>query len=295
MPCYHPVQAYQLVSGDVVFVERGDVVRSLQLKCGQCVGCRLERSRQWAVRCMHEASLYENNCFVTLTYDDEHLPPLGSLRYRDFQLFMKRLRRRFSFARIRFYMCGEYGEEFGRPHFHACLFNFDFPDKEYLAKSPAGLRTYRSAALEELWPFGFSSIGAVTFESAAYVARYCMKKVTGDLAEDHYAVLDVSTGEIGARVAEFNRMSLRPGIGAEWLSRFHSDVYPEGMVVVNGVKARAPRYYDKKFEGADPDGYAEMLFRREGELDPGEQTDARLSVREQVAQARISQLKRGLK
>ena len=152
MPCYKPLKAFQCLDGSIVFAElkRNDIVKSLELRCGQCVGCRLERSRQWAVRCMHEASLYKNNCFLTLTYSDEYLPDDYSLHYEDFQKFMKRLRKRFkglepaAYAEstdkmkrlrkrlkfpIRFYMAGEYGEQFGRPHFHACIFNFDFSDK----------------------------------------------------------------------------------------------------------------------------------------------------------------------
>ena len=159
MPCFHPLTAYQSSDGSISFVERkgGDIVRSLSLPCGQCVGCRLERSRQWAMRCMHEASLYSRNCFITLTYNNEHLPSDNSLQYPDFQKFMKRLRKRFNGVDrsanpdsndqfpIRFYMCGEYGETFGRPHYHACLFNFDFPDKTLYRRSPSGSFIYRSS------------------------------------------------------------------------------------------------------------------------------------------------------
>lgn len=119
--CYHPLAAYQCADGSVVFHESGrlNTVRSLFLACGQCIGCRLERSRQWAMRCMHEASLYDENCFVTLTYDDAHLKST-SLEYADFQLFMKRLRKKFADRLIRFYMCGEYGEAFSRPKKNRC-------------------------------------------------------------------------------------------------------------------------------------------------------------------------------
>ena len=160
--------------------------------------------------------MHTSNCFITLTYDNEYCPKDYSLNYEDFQLFMKRLRKRFKGFQvvtnypekkirnkwgkvidtisldpydeypIRFYMCGEYGENFGRPHFHACLFNFDFVDKTYWSKSPGGSKIYRSDILEDLWPFGFSSIGEVNFQSAAYVARYIMKKVTGKSAAKYY-------------------------------------------------------------------------------------------------------------
>ncbi|AXH74125.1 MAG: replication initiator protein [Microviridae sp.] len=191
MPCFKPLDAWRdpsNPSGKLIFSYNakrcGSPAPDLKVPCGQCVGCRLERSRQWAIRCVHEASLHKKNCFITLTYNDEHLPENSSLDYRVFQLFMKRLRKKYG-DNIRFYMCGEYGENFGRPHFHACLFNHDFSDKK-LWKTVNKMPLFRSAELEELWPFGFSSIGSVTFESAAYVARYIMKKITGEAAEKHY-------------------------------------------------------------------------------------------------------------
>lgn len=243
---------------------------------------------------MHEAKLYDENCFITLTYDEANLPEDVGLRYTDFQKFMKRLRRRFFSRTIRFYMCGEYGEGFGRPHYHACLFNLDFPDKLYFKR--AGETTlYTSKVLSELWPLGFSLIGAVTFESAAYVARYCMKKVTGKAAEEHYKVVNKETGEIYTRAPEFGHMSLKPGIGGPWIERFMSDVYPKGEVIVNGKQAKPPRYYDKLFERKDSDdSYARMLYMREKRAvaKAADNTEDRLAVKEQVAAARISQFKR---
>lgn len=294
MPCYHPLQAYQCASGEVVFVElqRHDIVRSLSLPCGQCIGCRLERSRQWAVRCMHEASLHELNCFVTLTYDDDHYPVRGDLRYPDYQAFMKRLRKFADPMRVRFYMCGEYGPENWRPHFHACLFGFDFLDKTYWSRSPAGERLYRSADLERLWPFGFSSVGAVSFESAAYIARYCVQKITGRDADAYYARED-DNGPFQL-TPPFNHMSLKPGIGAPWLDRFQTDVYPRDYVVVNGVECRAPKYYDKLFGRADADTFEALKEARilEGRARFEDNTDARLAVKEVVQRARITSLER---
>lgn len=293
MACYHPISAWQRGDGMVVFAELGDIRRALFLPCGQCVGCRLERSRQWAVRCLHEASLHDANCFLTLTYDDDHLPTSGSLQYSDFQKFLKRVRARFSRARVRYYMCGEYGDITLRPHYHACLFGFNFPDCRRLYRSTGGTPIFSSQLLEDLWPLGHSSVGAVTFESAAYVARYVMKKITGQAARDHYAVVDSSTGEISWRSPEFNHMSLKPGIGANWISSFRSDVYPAGEVVVRGKKARAPRYYDEHFKRWDPEGYEAMKFGHELEAKAqvGNNTDARLKVRETVARARIAQFR----
>lgn len=293
MPCYKPLRAFCAASGDVVFVERGDIVASLFLPCGQCVGCRLERSRQWAVRCMHEASLYDDNCFITLTYSPEHLPEDCSLHYRDFQLFLKRLRKAWPNDRIRFYMCGEYGEENHRPHFHACLFGFNFPDRVPF-RQLGGSKLWRSDQLEKLWGKGHCSIGEVTFESAAYVARYVMKKVTGDLQELHYRQTDEDGVITGHRTPEFNHMSLKPGIGAKWLDKFSSDVYPDGQVVVRGHKSNPPKYYDRRFAKADPLSYEQLQYMRhlEALTRSSDQTPERLAVREQVASARIRALKR---
>lgn len=306
--CFHPLQAYQCTDGSVVFVERAghDVLRSLLLPCGQCVGCRLERSRQWAIRVMHEASLYDANSFVTLTYSDEHVPSNFGLRYRDYQLFMKRLRKRFGYdtgmvyngkpvMAPRFYMCGEYGEDFGRPHYHACLFGLDFPDKLHFKRTSAG-NLYTSAALSELWPMGFSLIGSVTFESAAYVARYCMAKVTGERSESWYSVVEKESGQITCRTAEFNHMSNRPGIAAGWFSRFSSDIYPNGDCVVNGRRVKAPRYYDRLYARENPEGMDYVAYKRylRGLQTASDNSEERLAVKEQVATARAARFGRKL-
>lgn len=292
MPCYHPLQAYQCASGEVVFYEKArfNIVKSLSLPCGQCIGCRLERSRQWAMRCMHEASLYERNCFVTLTYDDANLPNRGMLDYPAFQKFMKRLRKRSDADGVRFYMCGEYGPDNWRPHYHACLFNFDFEDKTYFSRSPAGEKIYRSDALEKLWPFGFSSVGGLTFESAAYVARYCVAKVTGHNASAHYRRQDADG--VYQLPPEFNHMSLKPGIGARWLEKWRTDVYPHDYVVVRGVEVKPPKYYDKLFSAQFPEDFEDIQFKREldGRSRFEDNTDARLAVREIVHRARSKTL-----
>lgn len=319
MACYSPIQAYQPISGGrLEFVERPDT-RPLMIPCGQCVGCRLERSRQWAIRCMHEASLYSCNAFVTLTYDDKSLPVDKSLRYRDFQRFMRTLRQRIKRARqrklspdgrqlrqdvfnstrdsersqssnkIRFYMCGEYGENTGRPHYHACLFNVHFADSVILKRSASGMNLYTSKLLSDCWPHGFACFGDVTFESAAYVARYVMKKIYGDAADEHYKRVD-ENGEFYWLRPEFTKMSLKPGIGAGWFDQFHKDVYPRDYVVVRGLKMKPPKYYDKLFEKIDgfEMEYIEFL-RGEKFLDhAGDATPERLRVREKVAKAKLN-------
>lgn len=299
--CYYPLSAWKTDSGEIVFQERkAKGGRELSLACGQCVGCRLKRSRDHAIRCMHEASMHDSNSFITLTYDDDHCPDDLSLCYSHFQLFMKRVRKKFK-MRVRFYMCGEYGEDLGRPHFHAILFGAWFSDRYPWRLSPSGFQLYRSSLLESLWTYGNCEIGDVTFESAAYIARYCMKKVTGDKADEHYKVVDSDTGEIFWRVPEFNRMSLKPGIGAEWFAKYRSEVFPLDRVVVNGSECRPPKYYKRLLDSLPSDsGIADLVdgvdFRRylSGVAMASDNTRERLRVKEVVAKSKIKTLLRKL-
>lgn len=270
----------------------------LDIACGQCVGCRLERSRQWAIRCIHEASLYDDNCFITLTFSPDEIVKRSNpftVDVRDFQLFMKRLRKRFG-SNIRFFHCGEYGEEFGRPHYHACLFNFDFPDKT-LFRVTNGHRLYVSESLSQLWPFGFHTIGTLTFESAAYVSRYIMKKVTGDMSQDHYSIIDPDNGEyLGQRKPEYVTMSRRPGIGKGWFDKYQKEVYPDDFVIVNGHKCRPPKYYDRLLETTRPyelDLVKDNRFMSARDFADNNTPD-RLKVRETILKDRLSRLVRPL-
>ena len=201
MACYYPMKAYrsQTVNPSgkrsIVFNKnQGFADMEVELPCGQCIGCRLERSRQWAIRMAHEAQLHEDNCFLTLTYNDENLPKHNSLKLKDFQKFMKRLRKAFG-KKIRFFHCGEYGEKFQRPHYHAIIFGLDFKDK-ILFSEQNDQKLYISPTLNKIWGLGHATIGDVTFQSAAYVARYITKKITGDRAQDHYNEINYETGEI---------------------------------------------------------------------------------------------------
>lgn len=295
MKCFHPLTAFKLEDGSISFHQRGSVASFLSLRCGQCVGCRVERSRQWAVRCMHEAQMHDSNLFVTLTYDDAHVPPDMSLQYVHFQKFLKRARK--AFGPFRFYMCGEYGEENFRPHYHACLFGLNLPDLRYWRMSESGSECFRSQLLENVWTFGSSEIGRVTFESAAYVARYCLKKITGEGAHDHYQSVDAYTGEIYQREPEFARMSLRPGIGATWFARYSREVFPCDRVVVNGREVAPPRYYFELLQREDyVESYIVSAQRTEKAygVDAHEFTSGRMKACETVAKARLSFKKRCL-
>lgn len=307
MACYKPLTAWYSKTinptgkRSMVFSSQGaeDPGKPLELPCGQCVGCRLEKSRQWAMRCWHEASMYENNCFITLTFNEESMNKRTnpwSLDKREFQLFMKRLRKRFG-AGIRFYSCGEYGDKGKRPHYHACLFNFDFDDKEMHSETFNGDKLYTSKALEELWPYGFCLIGDVTFESASYVARYIMKKVNGQKALEHYNTIDPDTGEILTSLSpEYTTMSRRPGIGATWLEQYEGDVYPKDFVTVRGKKMRPAKFYDKMYEAKRPYEFNELKEKRKKQMLKMHESEEcgirRLRVKEEVQKRKARKLVR---
>ncbi|WNK13598.1 MAG: replication initiator protein [Microvirus sp.] len=292
MPCYHPLRAFRLEDGSITFVERGRLDGSLELPCGQCIGCRLERSRQWAIRCVHEASLHKQNIFLTLTYRDDALPAYGSLSYRHVQLFLKRLRRHIAPMKVRFFCAGEYGEELRRPHYHMCLFGWSPSDPYPVAKD-----LYSSKLLEQLWPHGHASFGEVTFASAGYVARYCLKKINGKDARHHYeAGIDPTTGEVITLEKEFAHMSLKPGIGAGWFKKYSTEVYPFDEIIINGKPVKPPKYYDKLFDKIPFNDLDQVRAQRE--LDAynlrSDNTSERLAVKEQVTTARSNLSKRKL-
>lgn len=236
---------------------------------------------------MNEAQLWApHNEFITLTYDDNHIPKDQNLVYTDFRLLIRRIRKK---HKVRYYMAGEYGELTGRPHFHACLFNYYFPDRTYYRTTGSGEKIYTSRTLDALWRKGFASTGNVTFTSAAYIARYICNKVNGDLAQQHYT--DPDTGVI--LNPEFNHMSLKPAIGKLWLEKYLTDVYPSGKIVVNGQQLSPPRYYDKLFEKLDKStngvDYDLMQYGRhlQAIADAANNTHERLNVQEVVAKARL--------
>lgn len=194
-------------------------------------------------------------------------------------------------------MCGEYGEELGRPHFHAAIFNHAFRNDRRLWRVAPGGQVFRSATLEGLWTMGNSEVSDLSVELAAYVARYIMKKVTGDAADLHYQTVNQDTGEITWKVPEFTHMSLRPGIGGKWFDQFQSDVYPHDRVVLRGVVSKPPRYYDRRLKALDAD-MLQLLQEervRQAKSRFGDNTNDRLAVKEAVAKARLSFYRRKLK
>jgi hypothetical protein len=311
MPCYSPLKGYKsrerTENGKRKFVfshSEGYEDLKQEVECGVCIGCRLKKSREWAMRCVHEASLYEDNCFITLTFNDEHLKP--SLDKDDFVKFMKRLRKRYQRSKednIRYYHCGEYGSKLGRPHHHACLFNIDFKDKK-LWTVKDGVRLYRSEELESLWThpetkksLGFSTIGEVNFESAAYVARYVTKKIKGNAAKEHYRHVCKETGLITYREPEYHTMSRMPGLGLKWLEKYKEDVYPSDLVILrNNLKIKPPEYYDRKYEEWFPERMEEIRAKRRAKMKENaeEYSEERLETKMKIKLRKMKLLMRSL-
>jgi hypothetical protein len=305
------LDAWRTPTGQIVFYDSPGV-QYQQIPCGQCVGCRLDRSKEWALRCMHEASLHEENSFITLTYNAEHLPPDAGLRKKDVQKFFKRLRKAIAPKKIRYYYCGEYGDKNNRPHYHILLFGHRFDDWVQLGQTQSGLPLYTSPTLERIWGQGFVQIGEVTFESAAYVARYIMKKVNGK-AQDQidertglkpYERYNDFTGEITEVLPEYTAMSRggrtvngnnAGGIGSGWYDKFSSDLYPKDFVTHNGRRHKPPRFYDDKLKKDNPEMYDELkAWRAKKGYESTDNEPGRLAQRMKVTQAKTKPLKRSL-
>lgn len=230
--------------------------------------------------------IFEDSCWLTLTYDPEHLPENGSLtkgKGSHFQKFMKALRKKAHGTKavdvevtkkdgtiikelrypIRFFQCGEYGDKYRRPHHHACIFNYDFPDKKFWVNRK-GFPYYRSELLESVWTYGNSEIGKLTYAAAAYVGRYVTKKFLGKGQEDYYKRVNKETGEIYQLTPEYVTMSLRPGIGYYWLEKFgKTDIYGKDYLTYDGKKFKAPKYYDKKMSEKKPELMERIKNERE--------------------------------
>ena len=319
MPCYRPMLAFYPKAADgsyltnpntgknkvvvLSFVDASKVLHKypaglpdnyFYVPCGQCIGCRLEYSRQWAVRCIHEAQMHKQNCFITLTYAPEFLPEDRGLHVEDFQKFMKRFRKAVSPLKIRFFHCGEYGTKLSRPHYHAIIFGFDFPDKR-LKFISNGYPVYTSELLQKLWPFGISSVAGVTFESCAYVARYILKKQKGKdedgRIEKYY----------DGRAKEYVTMSRRPGIGASWFDRYATDVYPADDIVTirshhTVYHSRPPRYYDTLLSEYYPELFEYVKSKRDAvtQIKQKKLSYRRLTEQEQLKGIQVRKLIRPL-
>lgn len=301
MSCVKPLTAYwRNRERDQITFDRALSLTKIpfQLPCGRCVGCRLEKARQWGVRCLHEKKMWRHNSYVTLTYSDEYLPDGGTLVLRDLQLFMKRLRKARNSSRsnpLRFFAGGEYGEENKRPHYHLLLFNCGFPDMRQIGTNKRGEPLYQSKELAELWFQGFNTIGEVTFDSAVYCAKYALKKVTGEGASEHYSVYD-EDGIVYERKPEFAVMSRRPGIGKLYYEKYGQEVRDHDSVIINGREVRPPRFYDVQSEAVDPirlDAHKRKR-KRMAVLNKADNTKERLRVKEVLMLAAAKKKERTL-
>lgn len=331
MPCTQPLRGWRSAKKNangkrpIVFdIKKAHNDEHMQVPCGRCIGCRLDRSREWALRCVNEAQMHDKNMFITLTYSDENLPPLGSLsvpKYEtrelpdgsykkvqiessDFQKFMKRLRQHEArqakkenreIKEIKYYMAGEYGEFGGRPHYHSCIFGIRFNDLWPWRYSEGSNQTiYRSPTLEKLWKLGYSSVGDVTYESAAYTARYILKKQTGKKSLDQYCKIDQETGEILEEIApEYNCMSRRNPIGKTWYEKYKGDLYPKDSYHIGKYTLKPPKYYDSLYELENPEEMNRIKNRRVLNRKEGEDDNERLEAKAKCIDARINLLKRG--
>lgn len=320
MPCFHPVISYRSrnkINGKYIVLfgaEQADLenFKLIRLPCRKCIWCRLDYSRVWAVRCVHESSLYKENCFITLTFNSDNLRNDWSLCKDDYTLFMKRFRekvkgvkfkKKFSYLdtpKIRYFHCGEYGDKFGRPHYHALIFGFDFRDKKPF-KRVKGNMIYTSEVLKELWPFGYSSVAEANFDTAAYVARYCTKKIDGKLEFDHYVnYVDLETGEYVSRVKEYATMSRNPGIGKNWYDFYKRDIYDQDQLIFvrnnKAIRMRPPKYYDSLYEIEYPEDFEMLQEARSSSVDvmDKENTRERLKVKEFIMEQNYKRLVRTL-
>lgn len=300
MPCYLPLEAYN-APGGISFRRDESFGTRIQLPCGRCLGCRLARAKEWALRCHHESEIQKEDglpsSFITLTYRDESLPKNSNLTHEHFQKFIKSYKKRTG-KNCRYFMCGEYGSKNNRPHYHAILFGVHFSDRQ-LVQTRDGIRVYTSELLAKCWPHGSHEIGSVTFQSAGYVARYILKKQQGDADElfERYALIDPATGEMTSRTLEYTRMSLKPGIGKLWYDTYKNDLFPQDIAITpDGREMPVPKYYRELLKKDDPKLYEQLRKTRlEKARDNPDNTPERLAVRHLCRQAKTQNLKRELK
>lgn len=300
MACNYPVTAWKSATVNpsgrrsLVFKREKSLQGSPEYKvpCQMCVGCRMERARQWAMRCMHEKRLHQESAFLTLTYSPENLPYLANGRAtlvkRDVQLFLKRLRyeRR---SELRYFMCGEYGETTQRPHYHVLMLNTSFPDMKFHRTTNGNKNLYVSAELDGVWKLGGCLIGEVSFESCAYVAGYLLKNKVNFGGSEKFK--EAEAKRLDGRLPEYINMSLKPGIGNGYYEKYSTEVCRHDTVVVRGHEVSVPKYYDTLREKHDLKGLeaAKRLRRARARQKAIDNTNWRLHHREcyLIAKARF--------
>lgn len=292
MACFSPIKGFQPVEGGaILWAERANT-RPIELPCGMCIGCRIRRQREWTVRLMCEQKMHEHSMFLTLTYDEDNIPTDNGLCYRHVQLFLKRLRKQTG-LKLRYFVAGEYGDKSLRPHYHMCLFGYWPSDSVRSSSVYSEHALYQSEFVQSIWGKGFAPFGEVTPQSAAYTASYVLKKWNGTDREGRYERINEFTGEVRVVEREFAHMSLKPGIGAMWLEKYHPDLFRTGhdaMRIDNGFLP-IPKYFKRLYECIDDLDYDEFIARMaewsDKESNRWNNESERLLVREEVAKAKL--------
>lgn len=311
-------------------------VHGKMIRCGKCLGCRMDKSKEWANRCIMELQDHKDSYFLTLTYDKDHVPescfphpetgdyqPSLSLCKKDLQAFIKRLRKRVEPDRIRYFACGEYGDRFKRPHYHAIVFGLRLNDLVPYGANELGQMTYTSNFLQSVWAkrlapkrhgsvtplsadpsyfcetFGRVVVAPCTWETCAYVARYTVKKMYGQDAKDY--------DKFGIE-PPFLLMSTHPGIGDNYFQAHKDEILEFSKIsipTVNGGKTfRSPYRFEKLLERELPwEEFFERKYQREEAMLAARQVEMSqtsltygevLAVKERTLQDRVKKLKRRL-
>lgn len=248
-----------------------------RINCGQCLSCRINHAKMWSERCLLEAQYWESTLFVTLTYNDKHLPFNGlnpTLRKKDFQDFMKRLRKKLDY-KVSFFASGEYGGRSKRPHYHAIIFGLSLPDMQ-VHKVKKSYNLYTSKFLEDVWGKGFCIIGVCNSLTTAYTAQYTLKKskvvklrgnvsdIEDFLTEDLYGQYRLCDHDLlkqqGVIENEFSLMSRRPAIGKRFFDEHMKDIIDNDRI--DGCELKHIRYFDKLIEKVSPQDLKRLKMER---------------------------------
>lgn len=271
MPCYSPLKAWYRPGHPAKFEKPNDskLWTPGVMNCRHCIGCKTETIQEWTNRAVFESQIHKENMFLTLTYGDEHLPTGFDLIPDHVSSFIKKMRVWISRnvpenPKIKFRVAGEYGESYGRPHYHFLIHGWMPPDLVKL-KQKQGKWTFKSEIIENIWKKGHNVIGNVEPESAAYVNQYISKKFvsTEEKMDDYYTIVDPYTGEKIRRHPEFARTS--QGYGKSFYEKFKSDLYPHGFGVVKGNRVKIPKYFDELYKAESPESYENYKEQRKKE------------------------------
>lgn len=323
--CTQPIPAwfcydYDETDGQVIFSSKVpnsfNVCIPMELPCGHCLECTLKNRRDWTTRALCEFQSWDRTAFITLTYNEENLPENGDLRRSDWKKFADKLRayvkRKYKIDKIVLFGCGEYGcnpedpvkTPAGRPHFHCCVFGFDFPDKYAWSRSGTGFVTYRSPFLESIWTSGHSVVQSLEYGDLAYCAGYVEKKALKRLsAEQKYG----NSNYFGRQryfydqfgcvhPAEFRITPCRPALGRHWIEKFFKDAYPSGFIVINDQKYSVPKYFDKYCKEKDLDMYLRVRKERLKKMyeRSAENTPERRATREELLRLKFEKTRKQL-